>query len=273
MKNIAFGQYYPQKSFVHEMDSRAKIIMTIIYITAIFLCTSYFAFLLVACFLIVSIITAKIKPVVILKSIKPIIYLIIFTAILNLLFFQGGKPYFQWWIIKITDEAVSFTIQMALKLLLLIMGTSLLTLTTTPIELTDGIESLLKPLRVIKFPVHELALIMSLALRLIPTLMEETDRIIRAQKARGADFESGNILKRAKALIPVLIPLLVSAFRRADELADAMDSRCYNGSKGRTKMKQLKFSYRDLIGVFFLINILLIIILDKVVLMSVITPF
>lgn len=273
MKNIAFGQYYSTESFVHSMDSRAKILMTILYITAIFLCASFYAYLLIFIFLIISVMAAKIKPLVVLKSIKPILYLIIFTAILNLLFYSDGTPYFSWWIIKVTDQAVIFTIQMALRLLLLIMGTSLLTLTTTPIELTDGIESLLKPLKLIRFPVHELALIMSIALRFIPTLMEETDRIIRAQKARGADFESGNIFKRAKALLPILIPLLISAFRRADELADAMDSRCYNGAKGRTKMKQLKFSYRDFIGALLLINFVLIIIIDKFVLLSSITPF
>lgn len=273
MKDIAFGQYYPTESFVHSMDARAKILMTIIYITAIFLCASFFAFLCVTIFLIICVVVAKIKPSVVLKSIKPILYLIIFTAILNLLFYGEGIPYFKWWIFKITDQAVIFTIQMALRLLLLIMGTSVLTLTTTPIALTDAIESLLKPLKLIKFPVHELALIMSIALRFIPTLSEETDKIIRAQKARGADFESGNILKRAKALLPILIPLLISAFRRADELADAMDSRCYNGAKGRTKMKQLKFSYRDLVGVLFLICVLLIIVIDKYVLLSVIVPF
>lgn len=269
MKSISFGQYYSQDSFVHKMDPRAKILLTIIYIIGIFMCESFFAFLLITLFLIIIIATSKIKPLVILRSIRAIIYLIIFTAILNLLFYQDGEKI--WWII--TDKAVIFTVKMALRLLLLIMGTSILTLTTTPIELTDGIESLLKPLKLIKFPVHELALIMSIALRFIPTLMDETDRIIRAQKARGANFESRNIFKKAKALIPILIPLLISAFRRADELADAMDSRCYNGSKGRTKMKRLKFSYRDLIGAFFLITFFLIIILDKYVLLSTMTLF
>lgn len=273
MKSISFGQYYSRESFVHAMDPRTKILLAIIYITAIFMCASFFAFALITLFLVIVIISAKIKPLIILRSIKAIIYLVIFTAILNLLFYQEGVAYFEWWIFRVTDEAVIFTIQMALRLLLLIMGTSILTLTTTPIELTDGIESLLKPLKYIKFPVHELALIMSIALRFIPTLMDETDRIIKAQKARGANFESRNIFKKAKALIPILIPLLISSFRRADELADAMDSRCYNGAKGRTKMKQLKFSFRDLLGAFFLITIFLIIILDKYVLLSVIKPF
>ena len=273
MKNIAFGQYYPAESFVHSMDSRAKILLTIAYIVAVFLCASYFAYALIVFFFATCIITAKIKIRVILRSIGPILYLVIFTAILNLFFYREGTPYFSWWVFKITDVAVVFTIQMALRLILLIMGTSVLTLTTTPIALTDGIESLLKPLKYIKFPVHELALIMSIALRFIPTLSDETDRIIRAQKARGADFESGNIFKRAKALLPILIPLLISAFRRADELSDAMDSRCYSGAKGRTKMKQLKFSYRDLIGLLFVAVIFLMITIDKYVLLSIIVPF
>ncbi|MCL1901068.1 MAG: energy-coupling factor transporter transmembrane protein EcfT [Firmicutes bacterium] len=256
------------------MDPRAKLILTIAFIVAVFFCSSFFAFGLLFLFLLISILASKIKIRLLLRSIRGIIYLIIFTAILNLFFYgdENANVYFSWWIFTVTDKSLIITIQMALRLLFLIIGTSVLTLTTTPIRLTDGIESLLKPLKLIRFPVHELALIMSIALRFIPTLMDETDRIIKAQKARGADFESGNIFKRARALIPILIPLLISAFRRADELADAMDSRCYKGSKGRTKMKRLKFSLNDLIGVLFFINVFFIILIDKFVFLAEITP-
>ena len=183
----------------------------------------------------------------VLRSVKAIIFLLIFTAILNLFFHGGERLLVQWGIIKIYLEGVIFTVFFVLRLFLLVMGSALLTLTTTPVELTDGIESLLTPLKWIRFPVHELALIMSIALRFIPTLIDETNRIISAQKARGADFESGNIFKRIKAVVPILIPLLISAFRRAEELGDAMDARCYSGSKNRTKYKKLKFGWRDLI--------------------------
>lgn len=250
--------------------------MTIAFITAVFFCSSFFAFGILFLFLVISILASKIKIKILLRSIRAIIYLIIFTAILNLFFYNSDAKetteYFSWWIFRVTDWSLVITIQMALRLLFLILGTSILTLTTTPISLTDGIESLLKPLKLIRFPVHELALIMSIALRFIPTLMDETDRIIKAQKARGADFEAGNILKRAKALIPILIPLLISAFRRADELADAMDSRCYKGSKGRTKMKRLKFSLNDLMGFLFFANMFFIILIDKFVFLSEIIP-
>ena len=254
------------------MDPRAKLILTIAFIVAVFFCSSFFAFGVLFLFLVISILASRIKVKLLLRSIRAIIFLIIFTAILNLFFYNEGTEYFRWWIFKITDKSVIVTIQMALRLLFLIMGTSILTLTTTPINLTDGIESLLKPLKLIRFPVHELALIMSIALRFIPTLMDETDRIIKAQKARGADFESGNIFKRARALIPILIPLLISAFRRADELADAMDSRCYKGSKGRTKMKRLRFSLNDLTGLLFFANIFFVILIDKFVFLAQINP-
>ena len=191
----------------------------------------------------------------VLRSVKMILFLIIFTAVLNLFFYSGSssyKPLVDWWIITITYESIINTIFLAFRLFLLVMGTSVLTLTTTPVALTDGIESLLTPLKWIKFPVHELALIMSIALRFIPTLMDETNRIVAAQKARGADFETGGLIKRAKAVVPILIPLLVSAFRRAEDLGDAMDARCYSGAKGRTKYKKLVFTWRDLLGLLFL---------------------
>ena len=249
LNDVIFGQYYPQKSFVHRMDPRAKIVLMIAYIVAIFVADNFFGLAAVTLFLIVTVIFSRVPFGSVLRSVKMILFLIVFTAILNL-FFYGGEseyePLVKWWIITITYESIVNMIFLALRLFLLVMGTSILTLTTAPVELTDGIESLLKPLKYIKFPVHELALIMSIALRFIPTLMDETNRIIAAQKARGADFETGGLFKRAKAMIPVLIPLLVSAFRRAEELGDAMDARCYSGAKGRTKYKKLTFTWRDL---------------------------
>ena len=243
-----FGQYYPQKSFVHRMDPRAKIVLMIAYIVAIFVADNFFGLAAVTLFLIVTVIFSRVPFGSVLRSVKMILFLIIFTAILNLFFYstEGVHLIWQWGILALSWESIVNMIFLAFRLFLLVMGTSILTLTTAPVELTDGIESLLKPLKYIKFPVHELALIMSIALRFIPTLMDETNRIIAAQKARGADFETGGLFKRAKAMIPVLIPLLVSAFRRAEELGDAMDARCYSGAKGRTKYKKLTFTWRDL---------------------------
>lgn len=269
LSDISFGQYYPRKSYVHAMDPRCKLLLVIFFMVAIFLAPSWWSTGLLALFLIAGMIAAHIPLRTILKSIKPILFLIVFTAVLNLLFYRDGNVLVSWWIIKITDGAILFSVRMAVRLIMLFLSATLLTLTTTPVALTDGIESLLKPLKYVKFPVHEFALIMSIALRFIPTLMEETDRIIRAQKARGADFDSGNVFKKAKALIPVLIPLLVSAFNRADELADAMDSRCYAGAKGRTRMKKLRFGWRDLLAALFLVNCILFVCLDKWVLLSV----
>lgn len=248
LNDVIFGQYYPQKSFVHRMDPRAKILLMIAYIVAIFVADNFFGLAAVTLFLIVTVIFSRVPFGSVLRSVKMILFLIIFTAILNLFFYstEGVHLIWQWGILALSWESIVNMIFLAFRLFLLVMGTSILTLTTAPVELTDGIESLLKPLKYIKFPVHELALIMSIALRFIPTLMDETNRIIAAQKARGADFETGGLFKRAKAMIPVLIPLLVSAFRRAEELGDAMDARCYSGAKGRTKYKKLTFTWRDL---------------------------
>ena len=248
LNDVIFGQYYPQKSFVHRMDPRAKIVLMIAYIVAIFVADNFFGLAAVTLFLIVTVIFSRVPFGSVLRSVKMILFLIIFTAILNLFFYstEGVHLIWQWGILALSWESIVNMIFLAFRLFLLVMGTSILTLTTAPVELTDGIESLLKPLKYIKFPVHELALIMSIALRFIPTLMDETNRIIAAQKARGADFETGGLIKRAKAMIPVLVPLLVSAFRRAEELGDAMDARCYSGAKGRTKYKKLTFTWRDL---------------------------
>ena len=248
MREISFGQYYPATSFVHKMDARIKILLTVAYVTLIFLAKNFYAFLAAGVLLAVVVIFSRVPLRLVLKSIRGILFLVIFTALINVFFYQSGELLVHWKFIKIYRDALIFAAFMALRLTLLVMGTSLLTLTTTPVSLTDGIESLLSPLKKLRFPVHELALIMSIALRFIPTLMEETDRIMRAQKARGADFETGGILHRAKAMLPVLIPLLFSAFRRADELGDAMDARCYSGSKNRTKYKKLRLTWRDPIG-------------------------
>lgn len=264
MKDVTFGQYYPVKSPVHRMDPRAKIVLLILYIVMIFIVKNFWGFLLAGGFLLISVLTSKVPLKSVLRSVKAIIFIIVFTFIINLFLHKedGAKVLIDVWLLRnITDKSLRYAIFMALRLLFLVLGSSLLTLTTTPVSLTDGIESLLKPLTWIKFPVHELALIMSIALRFIPTLTEETERIISAQKARGADFESGNLFKRAKALLPVLIPLITSAFRRADELGDAMDARCYNGSKNRTKFKKLKFTFPDLYGTIFSLAVLVGIIL------------
>ena len=254
LNDVTFGQYYPVRSFVHDMDPRAKIIFVIAYIVAIFLADNFFGLAAVILFLLVAVLLSRVPFGRVLRSVKMILFLVIFTAVLNLFFYAGEsayEPLLQWGIVRITWESVVNTVYLAVRLFLLVLGTSLLTLTTTPVSLTDGLESLLKPLSYIKVPVHELALIMSIALRFIPILVDETNRIISAQKARGADFDTGGIIKRAKAMIPVLIPLLVSAFRRAEDLGDAMDARCYSGAKGRTKYKKLTFTWRDLLGLLF----------------------
>ena len=254
LNDVTFGQYYPVRSFVHNMDPRAKIVFVIAYIVAIFLADNFFGLAAVTLFLLVAVFLSRVPLGRVLRSVKMILFLVIFTAVLNLFFYTGEsayEPLLQWWIVSVTWESIVNTIFLAVRLFLLVLGTSLLTLTTTPVSLPDGIESLLKPLIFIKVPVHELALIMSIALRFIPILIDETNRIISAQKARGADFDTGGLIKRAKAMIPVLIPLLVSAFRRAEELGDAMDARCYRGAKGRTKYKKLTFSWRDLLGLLY----------------------
>lgn len=250
MTNLTFGQFYPAKSFVHNMNASVKILLTIAYIVAVFMVTAYHFLGFLACFLFVIItsIFAKIPFLRVLKSIKGILFIVVFSAILQLFFITSGNVLCSWWIFTITDGGLLSAGYITARISLMVLGASLLTLTTTPVDLADGIETLLYPLKFIKFPVHEFALIMSIALRFIPSLMEETDRIIKAQKARGADFESGNIFKRIRALVPVFIPLLISSLRRAEELSNAMDARCYAGSKNRTKYKKLKLTYRDLLG-------------------------
>lgn len=249
-RDITFGQYYPADSFIHKMDPRAKLILAIAYIVAVFLCKSFYSYLAVFCFLVLIVAVSRVPVRSILRSMKAILFLVIMTAAINLLFYKEGEVLWKWWVITITKDGIFFTAKMAMRLIFLVVGTTIVTLTTTPMRLTDGLESLLAPLKVIKFPVHDMALIMSIALRFIPSLMEEIDKIMMSQKARGASFDTGNLLARAKALVPVLIPLFVSAFRKAEELALALDARCYNATPKRTKMKVLKFTFRDLIGLF-----------------------
>ncbi len=246
LKDITLGQYFPGNTFVHRLDPRTKLLLVIVYIVALFLCEWFISYGVMLTFLVVTVAVSRIRPKALFKGLKPLIFIIVFTALINLLYNDGGRVLVKFWIITITSEGLINAFFLVLRIMLLVTGTFLLTYTTSPIALTDGLESLLSPLKKIRFPVHELAMMMSIALRFIPTLIEETDKIISAQKARGADFESGNIFRRAKALVPILVPLFVSAFRRADELATAMECRCYHGGKGRTKLKQLHYRLRDL---------------------------
>lgn len=246
LKDITLGQYFPGDTVIHRLDPRTKLLMVIIYIVALFLCKWFVSYAVALLFLVTAVALSKIRPKALFKGLKPLLIIIIFTAVLNL-FYTDGTVLVKFWIFQITREGIINAVFLVLRIMLLVMGTFLLTYTTSPIALTDGLESLLSPLKKLHFPVHELAMMMSIALRFIPTLIEETDKIISAQKARGADFETGNIFRRAKALIPILVPLFVSAFRRADELATAMECRCYHGGKGRTKLKQLRYRRRDVI--------------------------
>ncbi len=252
-RDVTFGQYYPKNSFVHKMDARIKLLLCLLFMVCIFFVQSYVGFALVTLFLLTTIISAQVPLRSILKSVKGVIVLLIFTALLNIFFTKNGNVLFSWWIFTVTDQGLIYASKMLLRLIYLVVGSSILTLTTTPVDLTHAIEHLLSPLKVIKFPVHDIALIMSLTLSFIPSLIEETDRIIRAQKARGADFDTGNLFQRAKAFVPILIPLLVGGFRRAEELANAMNSRCYEGATNRTQMRVMKLSWRDLIASFITI--------------------
>ena len=246
IRDITLGQYFPGESAVHRLDPRTKLVLTLFYIVALFLAKGYYSYALMVAVLVTGILLSKINIKTVLRSIRPLVIIILFTFILNMLFAGGTHPIVSFWIFNITLEGIKLAVTMIIRLIMLIVGTFLLTYTTSPIALTDGIESLMNPLKKIKVPVHELAMMMSIALRFIPTLIEETDKIISAQKARGADFESGNLIRRAKAMLPILVPLFISAFRRADELAVAMESRCYHGGEGRTRMKRLKMERRDI---------------------------
>lgn len=248
LKDITIGQYFPGDSIVHKLDPRSKIIATFIFIIALFMVDVLWAYSIVIGFVGLTIYLSKVPYKYILKGVKPLKYIILFTFLINL-FMTRGEVLTRFWIFTITYEGLDRAMFMALRIIFLIIGTSMMTLTTSPIALTDGIESLLNPLKKIGVPAHELAMMMTIALRFIPTLLEETDKIMKAQKARGADFETGSLIKRAKNLIPLLVPLFVSAFRRAEELAMAMEARCYRGGEGRTRMKQLMMQKKDHIAV------------------------
>ena len=262
-KDVAFGQYYPADSIIHRLDARVKMLITLLFVIAIFFIKSYFGFMLTAVILIGIVLLAKLPMMSVLKSVKGVMFIILFTAILNLFLIKKGEVLWSWKIFTITKDGVHTTIKMVLRLVLLISGASLLSLTTTPVALADGVESLMSPLKLIKVPVRDIAMIMSIALRFIPTLFEETNKIISAQKARGASFDTGGIFARAKAMLPVLIPLFVNSFRRADELAFAMDARCYNATDNRTKMKRAKFGVGDAFALLFIISYFVLILLER----------
>jgi len=245
IKDITIGQYIPGESFVHKLDPRLKILISLLFIVDLFLVNNFNGYLFVLIFIVSTILIANLPFKYVYKGLKPIFAIILITAVLNIFMTTGEHLVYQFGFIKIYKEGLITAAFMIVRLVFLIMGTSILTLTTSPIELTDGIENLLNPFKRIGVPAHELAMMMTIALRFIPTLMDETDKIMKAQMARGADFESGNLVKRAKSLIPILVPLFISSFRRADELAMAMESRCYKGGKGRTRMKELKITKRD----------------------------
>ena len=242
LKDVTLGQYFPGDTVVHRLDPRTKLILLIVYIVALFQAKSWWSYGLVLAVSVLCMAISKIRPKNLFKGLKPMLFIIVFTSLLNI-FYTQGTPILPGWIV--TWEGLGRSAQMILRITLLIAGTFLLTYTTSPIALTDGLERLLSPLKKIRVPVHEMTIMMSMALRFIPTLIEETDKIMSAQKARGADFETGSLFQRAKALLPILVPLFVSAFRRADELAVAMESRCYHGGEGRTRMKQMKLQGID----------------------------
>ena len=256
LKDITLGQYFPGNSIVHRLDPRTKLIMLVVYIVALFMATGWVAYglLFVGLVWVIKLSTIPVKSIV--KGMKPLVLILVFTGILNLFFTQEGTLLVDFWIIKIYSGGLSRAAMMVARILMLITCTFLLTYTTSPIALTDGLEALMGPLKKVGVPVHELSMMMCIALRFIPTLIEETDKIMCAQKARGADFENGSLMERAKALIPILVPLFISAFRRADELATAMECRCYQGGEGRTKMKLLRYHREDFVS--FGIGILLI---------------
>lgn len=262
-KDVAFGQYYPTNSVVHRLDARIKIFLTLLYVVGIFFVKSYFGFMLTTAMLVCIILIAKLPMASVLKSVKGVLFIVLFTAILNLFLIRDGEVLVHWQIFTITKNGVHTTIKMVLRLVLLISGASLLSLTTTPVALADGVEGLMAPLKLLKVPVRDIAMIMSIALRFIPTLFEETNKIISAQKARGASFDTGGLFARAKALLPVLIPLFVNSFRRADELAFAMDSRCYNATEKRTKMKVSKITMKDIVASLFMIAFFVVILLER----------
>ena len=251
MLDITLGQYYPGNSFIHRLDPRTKILSTLLLIIAVFLANTAVGYTALCAMVLFIILISGLPFMLVLKSVKPLLFIIVLTLVLHAVMGQGEHVLYQWKFIRVTEEGLRLGVQMAMRLILLLMISSILTFTTSPIVLTDGIEALLRPFRVIGVPAHELAMMMTIALRFIPTLMEETDRIIKAQTARGADFSGGNLLVRAKNMLPILVPLFISAFRRADDLAVAMEARCYRGGEGRTRMHQLAYRSGDVMAFVF----------------------
>lgn len=264
LTNITMGQYYPVNSPIHRLDPRVKLLLTVAFIVAVFLVHSLPGYLLILGFVYLTARLARIPFKMLLKGIRPLRMILIFTFLLNLFFTAGNQVILSFWIIRITWEAVRQAVFYSLRLVFLVLGTSLLTLTTSPVALSDGLELLLGPLKKIHFPAHELAMMMTIALRFIPTLLDETDKIMKAQMARGADFESGNLISRAKSMVPLLVPLFVSAFRRAGDLAMAMESRCYHGGEGRTRFRVLKVTRQDWIAIGTMALLIALIILEGI---------
>lgn len=263
LRDITLGQYYPGNSIVHKLDARVKIIATLVYIVVLFIFDNFYGFILTAAALATVIAVSKVPLKFILRGLKPVFIIILFTFILNL-FMVKGEVIWSFGFLHITKQGLRIAVFLGIRLVFLIIGSSLLTLTTRPISLTDGLEKLLSPLKKIGVPAHELAMMMTIALRFIPTLMEETDKIMKAQQARGADFESGNVFSRVKALIPILVPLFISAFRIAGDLAMAMEARCYRGDVGRTRMNEIKLKKRDYIAIAVMILFLAVSIMEAV---------
>ena len=266
LKNITMGQYYPTDSVVHRLDPRMKIMLTLAMIVAIFLIKSPIGYLLAGAYVYWVTKSAHVPFRMILKGLKPLRFILILTFVLNLFFSAGETVLVQWWIFRITQEGLLQAFHYSLRLMFLVVGTSLLTLTTSPVALADGLERLLSPLKVIRFPAHEMAMMMTIALRFIPTLLEETDKIMKAQMARGADFETGNLFTRAKAMVPLLVPLFVSAFRRAGDLAMAMEARCYHGGEFRTRLRVLKITRMDYWAAASMALLIALIVLEGVLL-------
>ena len=259
LKNVTLGQFFPGNSFLHKMDPRMKLILTFALIVIVFVSQGFIGFGLILLFILMIALSSGIALKYILRGLKPILFIVLFTFVLNVFFQTGGEVIFRLGFVKITDEGLRLAFFLAARLILLVICSQLLTLTTSPIALTDGLESLMRPLKKIHFPAHEIAMMMSIALRFIPTLMDEANKIMKAQMARGADFESGNLVQRAKAMVPLLVPLFVGAFRRAEELALAMEARCYHGGEGRTRMRQLRYGSRDAIAAGLMVALLAVI--------------
>ena len=257
LKDITLGQYFPGTSIAHKLDPRTKILLVTLYIIALFSAKGLVGYLVMAATLAACVKVSHVGLKSLVRGLKPLVVIIVFTGVLNICFTPAESYLFTWGIIRVSVKGIQTAVFMVVRIMLLVMGTFLMTYTTSPIRLTDGLESLLNPLKKVHVPVHELAMMMTIALRFIPTLIEETDKIMSAQRARGADFESGSLMRRAKALIPLLVPLFISAFRRADELAVAMECRCYHGGEGRTRLRQLKYTGMDkaVIALFLAITV------------------